>query len=199
MRKCIARNNFRFIDIITHSMTNMPQEVVHRLPSDGITTALMYEDEIQDDTSLSISGISSQEEESLCSFPEWMNGHWEGLTIDGSSFVYRDEHNFVTYKGKCLEAVDQSASNNDRDAELGKVGLKYLLQLKTECGEVSYNCALFQRRDSNVMEFQLGKSDCIFYALRDINCFHFFHILTIPSVTTIRNVMAFQIWCFIAR
>ena len=42
MRKCIARNNFRFIDIITHSMTNMPQEVVHRLPSDGITTALMY-------------------------------------------------------------------------------------------------------------------------------------------------------------
>ena len=42
MRKCIARNNFRFIDIITHSMTNLPQDVQHRLPSDGITTALMY-------------------------------------------------------------------------------------------------------------------------------------------------------------
>ena len=162
---------------LTHMAFSSDSTCVNHLytSQDGYETLhLEKEDEIQDDTSLSISSINSQEEESLCSFPQWMNGHWEGLTVDGSSFVYRDEHNFVTYKGKCLEAVDQSASNNDRDAELGKVGLKYLLQLKTECGEVSYNCALFQRRDSNVMEFQLGKLSFIFMGImKNKNCFHY--------------------------
>ena len=143
---------------------------------DGYETLHLENEDDITKTELSIDGLSSVEEETSCTFPDWMNGKWEGLSLEGNNFVYRDEHNFVTYKGQCLEWFDHSESDA-KDAELGKVGVKYLLKLKTDCGEVSYNCALFQRRDSNVMEFQLGKSDCIFYALRDINCFHFFHIL----------------------
>ena len=104
-----------------------------------------------------ISNADPEEETTTCIFPEWMEGQWEGLSIEGSNFVYRDEHNFITYKGKCVEAFDQLDPDNAKDAERGKVGLKYLLKLNTECGETSYNCALFQRRDTNVMEFQLGK------------------------------------------
>ena len=87
--------------------------------------------------------------EATCSFPEWMQGKWEDLTITGGDLIYRDESNFVTYRGKCLEAIDQDESGSD--------GLRYLLHLQTDCGAPSFNCALFHRRDSNVMEFQLGK------------------------------------------
>ena len=143
---------------------------------DGYETLHLEQESDMDETSLSIQGVSSPEDETTsCYFPEWMNGQWEGLTVDGNSFVYRDEHNFVTYKGKCIEAFDENESDNSKDAERGKVGVKYLLKLKTECGEVSYNCALFHRRDSNVMEFQLGKFECIcYFCSKKLKCFHFF-------------------------
>ena len=163
---------------LTHMAFSSDSTCVNHLytSQDGYETLHLEKEEDINETSISIDGISPLAEETSCTFPDWMDGQWEGLSIEGSDFVYRDEHNFVTYKGKCIESYDQSEANNAKDAELGKVGLKYLLKLKTECGEVSYNCALFQRRDSNVMEFQLGKFDCIFYALHEINCFHFFSV-----------------------
>ena len=139
---------------------------------DGYETLHLEQESDIDETPLSIEETS--EDETPCTFPEWMRGQWEGLSLDGNNFVYRDEHNFVTYKGKCIEAYDQTGSDIAKDAERGKVGLKYLLKLKTECGEVSYNCALFQRRDSNVMEFQLGKFQYIFYALEENKLLSFF-------------------------
>ena len=87
--------------------------------------------------------------EPTCYFPEWMQGKWENLQISGGELTYRDETNFVTYRGKCLESID--------DSDAGSNGLRYLLHLTTDCGAPSLNCALFHRRDSNVMEFQLGK------------------------------------------
>ena len=92
--------------------------------------------------------------EPTCSFPEWMQGKWENLHINGGELTYRDENNFVTYRGKCLESVDRDES--------GSTGLRYLLHLTTDCGAPSLNCALFHRRDSNVMEFQLGKDRFLF-------------------------------------
>ena len=77
-----------------------------------------------------------------CIFPEWLQGEWEGLQVDGGDLTYRDEKNFVTYRGKCV----QSTEHTDR----------YVVHLKTDCGETANHCALFQQRDVNVMEFQLG-------------------------------------------
>jgi len=98
--------------------------------------------------------------EPTCSFPEWMQGKWEDLTINGGELTYRDESNFVTYRGKCLEAID---SNNEDTNNAD--GLRYLLHLTTDCGSPSFNCALFHRRDSNVMEFQLGKDHHFLFAI----------------------------------
>ena len=77
-----------------------------------------------------------------CLFPDWLQGKWEGLTIEGGEMVYRDEKNFVTYRGACA-----SAGSADR----------FVVELETDCGERKNYCALFQQRDANVMEFQLGK------------------------------------------
>lgn len=78
-----------------------------------------------------------------CIFPDWMQGQWEGVTIEGGEMVYRDETNFQTFRGKCLQAA-----NADR----------FVVHLKTDCGSAAHYCALFQQRDVNVMEFQLGVS-----------------------------------------
>jgi hypothetical protein len=78
-----------------------------------------------------------------CIFPDWLQGRWEGLTIDGGTVSYRDEVNFVTYRGKCL------AQSPEAD--------RYVVRMETDCGETAHYCALFKQRDANVMEFQLGK------------------------------------------
>ena len=109
---------------------------------------------------LHLEKIQDQEEkvETTCVFPDWLQGKWESLTIEGSKFTYRDEHNFVTYTGTCMDFVNSDEFIRLEEAgENGKSDLKFLLKLNTECGASSFNCAQFQRRDSNVMEFQLGK------------------------------------------
>jgi hypothetical protein len=95
--------------------------------------------------------------EPACVFPDWMQGKWEDLTISGGEVTYRDETNFVTYRGKCLESLDRD--------QTGTSGLRYLLHLQTDCGAPSLNCALFHRRDANVMEFQLGKDHIFLFAI----------------------------------
>lgn len=78
-----------------------------------------------------------------CIFPDWMQGQWEGVNVQGGEMSYRDETNFVTYRGKCVRSTEHS----DR----------FVVSLDTDCGQPAHYCALFQQRDVNVMEFQLGK------------------------------------------
>lgn len=91
----------------------------------------------------------SQEEQNLdgdqseCIFPDWMQGKWEGVEIDRDQMSFRDTANFVTYRGGCV----RSTVHTDR----------FVVKLKTDCGKPAHFCALFQQRDVNVMEFQLGK------------------------------------------
>ena len=89
-----------------------------------------------------------------CEFPKWMIGDWEGLTVGSNGeFTFRDEVNFVTYRGHCVTEMPPAEKQID-----GLEGKRYLLYLTTDCGSSFYSCALFQRRDKNVLEFQLGKS-----------------------------------------
>ena len=98
-----------------------------------------------------------------CRFPDWLQGTWEGLTVDGARFSYRDENNFVTYSGTCMDAAGQDLVKDLSKAGAdGKTDVKFLLKLRTECGVETFNCIQFQRRDSNVMEFQLGKNTFLF-------------------------------------
>ncbi|QQP42247.1 Uncharacterized protein FKW44_016851, partial [Caligus rogercresseyi] len=67
---------------------------------------------------------------------------WNGIEVNGGRFTYRDVENFLTYRGTCL-------SSN---------GEKFSVALETDCGETSYACADFVQRDTNIMEFRLGKT-----------------------------------------
>jgi len=80
-----------------------------------------------------------------CLFPDWMQGKWESLEVDGGVMTWRDSVNFKTYRGLCQRS---GAAHPDR----------FVLSLDTGCGRPEEaRCALFQQRDRNVMEFQLGE------------------------------------------
>ena len=109
-----------------------------------------------------------------CEFPSWMKGDWEGLKIgDNGEFTFRDEQNFVTYRGHCVTQMPNAEESLD-----GLEGQRYLLFLSTDCGTTSYSCALFQRRDTNVLEFQLGKSSLPLINIRVIGSILVFNCTT---------------------
>eukprot|EP00096_Caligus_rogercresseyi_P013462 TRINITY_DN6108_c0_g1_i1.p1 TRINITY_DN6108_c0_g1~~TRINITY_DN6108_c0_g1_i1.p1 ORF type:complete len:316 (+),score=80.21 TRINITY_DN6108_c0_g1_i1:86-949(+) len=64
------------------------------------------------------------------------------MEVNGGRFTYRDVENFLTYRGTCLSSY----------------GEKFSVALETDCGETSYACADFVQRDTNIMEFRLGKT-----------------------------------------
>ncbi|CAB4059773.1 unnamed protein product [Lepeophtheirus salmonis] len=77
-----------------------------------------------------------------CTFPSWIQGKWNGIEVKGGRFTYRDEENFVTYRGTCLSYSEHQFS----------------VALETDCGQTFYACVDFAQRDTNVMEFRLGKT-----------------------------------------
>ena len=100
-----------------------------------------------------------------CEFPQWMKGDWEGLQIgDNGQFTFRDEVNFKTYRGHCVTQMPNADQNLD-----GLEGQRYLLFLSTDCGKSSYSCALFKKRDTHVLEFQLGKKKTLLKIDRLLN------------------------------
>lgn len=147
---------------LTHVALSSDSTCINHLYSsqDGYETLHLEKLEAAPSTTTTALSTPEVPAEPTCSFPEWMQGKWEDLTINGGELTYRDESNFVTYRGKCLEAID---SNNEESGS--NDGLRYLLHLTTDCGSPSFNCALFHRRDSNVMEFQLGKDHHFLFAI----------------------------------
>ncbi len=79
-----------------------------------------------------------------CVFPDWMQGAWEDVSVEGGELRYRDGVGFVSYRGRC---VRMHPGHPDR----------FVVEMETGCGERAHRCLLFQQRDRNVMEFQLGK------------------------------------------
>lgn len=138
---------------ITHVALSSDSTCVHNLYSaqDGYETLHLEKDNDEEDEITALSLTSGSSSSSLtgsgasCLFPDWMQGKWEGLGIEGGEMVFRDAANFATYRGKCVESG--AADRPDR----------FVVELKTDCGRKSNYCALFQQRDVNVLEFQLGK------------------------------------------
>ena len=70
-----------------------------------------------------------------CEFPKWMIGNWEGLTIGSNGeFTFRDEVNFVTYRGHCVTEMPPAEEKID-----GLEGKRYLLYVSTDCGSSFYS------------------------------------------------------------
>lgn len=88
--------------------------------------------------------LPAEVESARCRFPEWSQGQWEHLTMDGNTFHFRDHTLFQSLTGRCI--LRENTTPNER----------FLIYTVTQCGEETYNCVWLQRRTSNVMEFQLG-------------------------------------------
>lgn len=84
-------------------------------------------------------------ESAKCRFPDWSQGPWDRVNVQGGTFVFRDTQRFVTLTARC---VARQSSSGDLLAVHGV----------TQCGEELYYCLRLRRRSLNVMEFQLGSS-----------------------------------------
>lgn len=78
----------------------------------------------------------------FCELPEWTQGQWEFLHIQGGSVLLKDNRNFKTYTARCVKKQNEE---------------KFLLYARSHCGEEHYKCVWFKNRGINALEFQVGK------------------------------------------
>ncbi|XP_023230618.1 uncharacterized protein LOC111630705 [Centruroides sculpturatus] len=88
--------------------------------------------------------LPTQVETSRCKFPEWIQGQWEHIKVEGKIFTFRDSVHFQTVSARCIRR--QNNTPNER----------YVVYTVTQCGDESYNCLWLKRRGVNVLEFQFG-------------------------------------------
>ena len=89
---------------------------------------------------------SVQSNDDTCSLPEWAQGKWEHLHIQGGTLLLKDHRNFKTYTAKC---VNQAENLDDE---------RFLLYARTHCGDEHYRCVWIKNRGDNALEFQIGES-----------------------------------------
>ncbi|XP_042145363.1 uncharacterized protein LOC8051363 isoform X3 [Ixodes scapularis] len=89
--------------------------------------------------------LPAEVESAKCRFPDWSQGPWDRVSVQGGTFVFRDTQRFVTLTARC---VARQSGSGDLLAVHGV----------TQCGEELYYCLRLRRRSLNVMEFQLGSS-----------------------------------------
>ena len=82
-----------------------------------------------------------------CELPEWAQGKWEHLHVQGGTVLLKDYRNFKTYTAKC---VSQTGSNVHAE--------RFMLYARTQCGDEHYKCVWFKNRGDNALEFQIGKT-----------------------------------------
>jgi len=81
--------------------------------------------------------------ETSCVFPDWLQGEWEHLNIQGDVVIYKDHRNFKTYTGKC---VPHESGDEER----------FLVYTRTQCGDEEYKCMWLKERGVNTMEVQVS-------------------------------------------
>ncbi|KFM60337.1 hypothetical protein X975_02466, partial [Stegodyphus mimosarum] len=87
-----------------------------------------------------------------CRFPDWVQGKWEGMQVQGNIIVYKDHSRLQRYSLTCLRR--ENGISEDR----------FIVFSSTHCGEESYNCVWLKRRSLNVMEFQIGSQPSHLYS-----------------------------------
>ena len=97
-----------------------------------------------------------QEEEDTCSLPDWAQGKWEHLHIQGGTLLLKDHRNFKTYTAKCV---------NQRENVYEE---RFLLYARTHCGDEHYRCVWIKNRGDNALEFQIGKNKKTTYSDNDL-------------------------------
>lgn len=87
---------------------------------------------------------SSLVETSRCRFPDWTQGRWERVRVEGNTFTFKDEvlTNFRAVTSSCI--MRQNNSPHDR----------FVVLSTNPRGEKEFKCIWFKRRSPNILEFQ---------------------------------------------
>ena len=83
-----------------------------------------------------------------CELPEWVQGQWEYIHVQGGTVLLKDNRNFKTYTARCIKSRNEE---------------KFLMYARSHCGEEHYKCVWFKNRGINAIEFQVGKSIATFF------------------------------------
>ncbi|XP_037775418.1 uncharacterized protein LOC119572388 [Penaeus monodon] len=76
-----------------------------------------------------------------CQFPDWAQGQWENLKVEGNQLTYTDLISYKTYRAYCLEE---------------EIAGLIPVYTQSQCGDEAFTCLAMQERSSNVMEFQIS-------------------------------------------
>ena len=85
-----------------------------------------------------------------CELPEWVQGQWEYIHVQGGTVLLKDNRNFKTYTARCIKSRNEE---------------KFLIYARSHCGEEHYKCVWFKNRGINAIEFQVGKFDANFFLI----------------------------------
>ncbi|XKL65945.1 hypothetical protein PGB90_009365 [Kerria lacca] len=103
-----------------------------------------------------------QVSEKNCRFPNWLQGHWELVTVDGKLLSYTDTVHFKTYIFYCL-TYDESERRYEFPISADE-DKKILVRGRSHCSEEEqYTCMWIKRRGPNVFEFQLSTENSFDY------------------------------------
>ena len=102
-----------------------------------------------------------------CDFPEWMQGKWEHVHVDGGTMLLKDTRNFKTYTAKCVGQANPVAHSEDRE--------RFLVYARTQCGDEHYKCVWLKDRGDNALEMQIGEfRKALFYGKAKHLCSRFY-------------------------
>ncbi|XP_042887996.1 uncharacterized protein LOC122263573 [Penaeus japonicus] len=76
-----------------------------------------------------------------CQYPDWAQGQWENLKVEGNQLTYTDLISYKTYRAYCLEE---------------EIAGLIPVYTQSQCGDEAFTCLAMQERSSNVMEFQIS-------------------------------------------
>ncbi|XP_059091334.1 uncharacterized protein LOC131886899 [Tigriopus californicus] len=79
-----------------------------------------------------------------CELPEWSQGKWEHVHVQGGTVILKDQSDFKTYTARCVGQL--SPIHEDR----------FLIYARTQCGDEHYKCVWLKNRGENAIEFQIG-------------------------------------------
>lgn len=83
-----------------------------------------------------------------CLLPEWAQGKWEHLHVQGGTVLLKDHRNFKTYSARCV--TQSKRPSGEGGAE------RFLIYARTQCGDEHYKCVWLKNRGDNALEFQIG-------------------------------------------
>ena len=80
-----------------------------------------------------------------CQLPEFSQGKWEHIHVQGGTLILKDQRNFKTYTARCVG--QRGPSHQER----------FLIYSRSQCGDEHYKCVWIKDRGNNAMEFQIGE------------------------------------------